>query len=235
MTNNAIQWHSDFAKQFDNKYKSSRSFIERFTLWEALIKKYCNENSVVADVGCGSGILTITAAKYCEHVFGFDASQEMLKICENKKKKSGLKNVDFIESKIESLDISQFKSVDLVLCSSVLEYVDDFWRVFDCISRLLNIGGIMIFSVPNRKSIYRKFEKFSFSISGSPKYFAFVNNVFDINSLVTGVSGRGFDLIESGFFSKTPLLSKIMQITHTPQYSENMLYLVCKKKSENLG
>lgn len=233
MSDNVIQWHSDAATEFDNKYKTSNAFIERYILWEALIKKYCNKNSVVADIGCGSGVLSIVAAKHSKYVFGFDASKEMLEICENKKIEAGLKNVDFIEKRIENIDRAQYHPVNLVLCSSVLEYVDNFWSVFDSISNLLDIGGILIFSVPNKKSIYRNLEKLSFSITGRPKYFAFVNNLFNKESLSNEITDRGFRLVEFGFYAKTRFLSKITQLFSTPQYSENLFYLVCKKQRNN--
>ena len=59
------------------------------------IEKLLPRNLVVADVGCGTGSLTVELARFAEKVIGVDLSQEMLRRARNVAKERKLRNVEF--------------------------------------------------------------------------------------------------------------------------------------------
>jgi 2-polyprenyl-3-methyl-5-hydroxy-6-metoxy-1,4-benzoquinol methylase len=74
---NAIEWHTQIARNFDQKYSTSRNFTERYAIWTNVIDKYSNLSLSVLDIGCGSGVFTFYSAEKNNKVIGIDASKEM--------------------------------------------------------------------------------------------------------------------------------------------------------------
>lgn len=81
---NAIDWHTDIDRNFDQKYTTSKNFRERYFIWTDIIDKYSNDKFLVLDIGCGSGVFSFYSAEKNKEVIGIDASKEMLRICRNR-------------------------------------------------------------------------------------------------------------------------------------------------------
>jgi SAM-dependent methyltransferase len=95
-------------------------------------------NWTVADLGCGSGILTARIAPHVDQVIGIDQSTAMLKAA--KKRTSAYKNVDLRPGSLESLPLDD-ASVDATLVVLALSYLKDARRALDEMSRVLKPGG----------------------------------------------------------------------------------------------
>lgn len=62
------------------------------------LKKYVNEDSVVLDVGCGSGILTIIAKKLgADYCFGIDIDKEAVEASKENALKNGIKDIEWLD------------------------------------------------------------------------------------------------------------------------------------------
>ena len=62
------------------------------------LKKYVNEDSVVLDVGCGSGILTIIAKKLgANYCFGIDIDKEAVEASKENALKNGIKDIEWLD------------------------------------------------------------------------------------------------------------------------------------------
>ncbi len=92
----------------------------------------------VADLGCGSGILTARIAPHVARVIGIDQSTAMLKAA--KKRTSAYKNVDLRPGSLETLPLGD-RSVDATLVVLALSYLKDTRRALDEMSRVLKPGG----------------------------------------------------------------------------------------------
>ncbi|NTW50688.1 MAG: class I SAM-dependent methyltransferase, partial [Chlorobiales bacterium] len=140
--NTAVEWHSKVADEFDSMYQHSSLFKERYGIWTKTIEKYSDPKYRVFDIGCGSGVFSLYLAKMNGEVVGIDGSRDMINICETKKSQMGLKNVEFIEADINNLEKLSLKKADLIICSSVLEYLNDIDKTLGDISSLLKDCGV---------------------------------------------------------------------------------------------
>lgn len=56
---NAIDFHSETAVEFNEKYRQSPQFQQRYDVWTMLFEQYIKPEMTVLDAGCGSGIFSI--------------------------------------------------------------------------------------------------------------------------------------------------------------------------------
>jgi predicted TPR repeat methyltransferase len=228
---NAIDWHTQIATDFDKEYVNSKNFKERYAIWTKFIDKYSNHDFRALDLGCGSGIFTIYLSERNGFTIGLDASAEMLKKCQEKKRNTGASHVDFINCNINALKQSLNDNVDMIICSSVLEYLDDFDESLELISSSLNKNGLLIFSMPNKRSLYRKIGPVAFKLIGRPKYCKYVKNVCTLNEIENKLKKFGFNLLESAYYGKTPFLSNILRKIGLSHYSDNLFIAVAQLSS----
>lgn len=231
---NAVEWHSNIASNFNEKYTKNKNFQERYEIWTEIIDKYSRKNYHALDIGCGSGNFTFYLAGKNKTVIGLDASSEMLEICCDKQKKSGIKNVNFINSKIESMNHVLEEKADILICSSVLEYLDDFELSLKLIKKLMNKNGLFLFSLPNSQSFYRKIESLTFNLIGRPKYYRFVKNVYSMDDVRGILEKLGFLVLESIYYGKTPFLSTALKKVGASHYSDNLFIVVAQLSSLHL-
>ena len=88
------------------------------------IEKLLPRNLILADVGCGTGSLTVELARFAEKVIGVDLSQEMLRRARNVAKERQLRNVEFRRGDALKLPL-EARSVDAAFCVMVLHFLSD--------------------------------------------------------------------------------------------------------------
>lgn len=92
---------------------------------ETLIKVGLQENHVLCDVGAGSGIFTIPAAKTTQNtVYALEINPEMLLLIEEKAKNASLSNIQTVKVTNNQLNLKE-NSVDIYLMVTVLHEIDD--------------------------------------------------------------------------------------------------------------
>lgn len=230
---NAIEWHSKVARQFDQRYEISPAFIERRNVWKDIIARYATRSTRTLDAGCGSGVLSFLAAERCRNVVGIDGSPEMIAICEEKKSRMETSNIDFFIMPFESLSNLGAMTFDLILCSSVLEYLSDFWRSIDLLAGRLAPGGVLVFSIPNQSSIYRKFEKITFALTGRPRYYAHVRGLIPIRLVSCGLTKRRLKVLETRYFAPSPI-SFLARSFSMPWVADNLVLFACRLERKSL-
>ena len=225
----AVNWHSRIASDWDEKYRTSPAFRERYRIWKEMIDQYSKPEGRVLDVGCGSGVLSFLAGAKNGKVIGLDGSEEMLVLCRCKKEEMGCDNVRFLHAGLAGFDFEQLGMFDLILCSSVLEYLEDFWGTLKSMQNVLLPGGVLIFSVPNAASLYRRFEKTVYALTGWPHYFAHVRHVLKQAELCEAVQARGLEVLQAHYYAATPLFSPLCRILGKPAWADNLFLLVCRQ------
>ncbi|MBE8233070.1 MAG: methyltransferase domain-containing protein, partial [Endozoicomonadaceae bacterium] len=153
---------------------------------------------------------------------------EMLNICAEKMKSTDKKNISFINCNIDLLEDNIDKKADVIVCSSVLEYLDNLDESLTMIMKSMNNNGVFIFSMPNKQSFYRRIEPVSFSLVGFPKYYKHVRNICTPTEMRERLERIGFSIVESEYYAKTPFLSKIFRKIGMPYYADNLFIMVAK-------
>jgi len=105
------------------------------------------EGQRVLDIGCGTGALTLRAARKGGHVTGIDISAEMLRIAARRAREAGLaENIELREMGVAELDGVERESFDAVtsgLCFSELSD-DELDYTLGHVGRILVHGGLLI-------------------------------------------------------------------------------------------
>jgi 2-polyprenyl-3-methyl-5-hydroxy-6-metoxy-1,4-benzoquinol methylase len=226
----SIRWHSENAFDFDSKYRSSHAFVERLAIWDSLMNTYVRSDLEVLDVGCGGGVITAMAARRARKVFGFDGSAEMVALAEARRHRERLENITFRVGTIDHDSWLSSSRFDVILCSSVLEYVDDYWRAIEQFRTALAPAGILIFSMPNGASIYRRAERAVYRIARRPAYYAYVRNLVTIDNVCVGLRTRSLEPLEVRYYASVPVLSTIVRAFGRPDLADNLFVIVCQNK-----
>jgi SAM-dependent methyltransferase len=223
----AVAWHTEIAARFDSRYEKSASFKERLAVWRALITRYGGPQISVLDAGCGSGVFTVEAARRCRAVVGFDASPAMLDIA--KRRTEGESNVFLHQARLPDLEFLNGQTFDLIISSSVLEYLDDPWRAIDALNTHLAPGGVLLLSVPNGDSLHRKAEALAYRYTGRPRYYAHVQYVPKASDFQAGLVQRGFQIETLQYYGPAPVLSGLGRPLGLSQQTDTLFVLAARK------
>ncbi|NQY07024.1 MAG: methyltransferase domain-containing protein, partial [Flavobacteriaceae bacterium] len=98
----------------------------------------------VLDVGCGNGNISKQLGHLGYHVLGIDISNEAI---ENARLNHKMSHVNFENIAIEDLAIDQ--KFEVIICSEVLEHLDNPTQVVAALKARLTEQGILIITVPN--------------------------------------------------------------------------------------
>ena len=135
-------------------------FRRRLEFVEGLLREMVTPGSRWLDVGCGSGILTQRLAALGATGEAIDGSQAMIRAATGKAPDGGAPAqfaYRHIET-VERLDIAD-NIYDGVLCSSVIEYLDEPADALSEIARVLKPEGKLLISVVNRYSLVRNIQR----------------------------------------------------------------------------
>ena len=205
---NAIEFHDRMATEFNQKYDSSSAFRERLQVFTNLFNQYIVPGNSVMDIGCGTGIFsTYLARKGCE-VTGIDGSEAMIALAEQKDS-SG--RVRYVVQSLPLPDVTDFTPQDVVLMSSFLEYVDDLNAMLMQAHALLKPGGLLIISMPNRRSVYRLSEHWLFRLTARPRYVGHVRHVVTEVAFTSRLELVGFTALTVAYFSGTDPVSAVLK------------------------
>ncbi len=206
----AVSWHSLIAQRFDSRYDVSSSFGEQLDAWRGLIARYANPSGATLDAGCGSGVLACVAAEYSNSVFAFDASPAMIEIANQRIARERRAKVTLAHGSLGDPGLLGGQKFDLVLCSSVLEYLPDYWSMIDWLADALSPEGALLFSLPNGASPYRRAERACFALTGRPRYLRHVRHCPKFSSVEAGLSERGFAVADVKYYGY-PVLRRVLR------------------------
>jgi len=100
-------------------------------------------DSVVADLGCGSGYFTVPLAAKAKKVYGIDVQKEMIDYLREKIRKLKIKNVTLIVSKPSEIPLEN-ESIDVLLSVNTLHEFDNRKRMIDEMKRVVKKGGRLL-------------------------------------------------------------------------------------------
>jgi 2-polyprenyl-6-hydroxyphenyl methylase/3-demethylubiquinone-9 3-methyltransferase len=219
----AVEWHSRIAARFRGRYAQSALFRERLSLWSSAISACVTPHATVADLGCGPGIFSLVAAERAAAVYGLDGSSEMIKLARKLAADAGVSNLTFVEARLERFMDSVPAQLDVIICSSVLEYLDDPGFFISACHKTLKAGGTMLISAPNDTSIYRKAERMAYRMIRRPRYLRYWGHVGCKRNAADLLEETGFVIREVRHFGRVPLLSPLFRPVGLAKFADTMV------------
>lgn len=158
MKNPTIEQWEKVRENPTESYKKSFIFEKNFLI------KDIPKNSILLDVGCGSGDCIKYLSQISKEIFGIDNDENAIKKCNNNLK--SLKNVKIIFADADKIP---FKNdfFDAILCMGTTfgNFSETKYKILSEIERVLKKKGIFIFSIYNENAlkdrliIYKKYWK----------------------------------------------------------------------------
>jgi len=206
----AIDYHNREAKTFKEKYQDKRSFKKRLHTWEHLIRESNSKFDRAMDIGCGPGWMTKILCDVSNSVVAIDGAAKML---EQSRATVGdaADQVEFIEAAVVPSLFDRWPSecFDLIISSSVLEYVENAELILEKSFEVLSPSGTLIFSLPNRSSWFRMIETYLFRWLGRPAYRGLLINVWNDKDTVKMLERIGFKVDTVLWQGYVPYFSEI--------------------------
>lgn len=120
-------------------------------------QEYLPEDSVVLDLGCGPGDLTLTIARKVMSILAMDSSPGMIHVATMGARQQGIENVDFVQGSL--LDIPAHpEAFTAVTAFNVLHYIEDVPEAVQQVAQQLASGGLFLSSTAclgERRSLLR--------------------------------------------------------------------------------
>lgn len=121
------------------------SDIKRLNFIKDTLQNHLPEGSVVLDVGCGNGIISRSLGDAGYNVLGIDVSDKAIA------KASQINTLPNVQFKVQSAEqlVTEGKKYDAVICSEVLEHLNDPGALLQILHQSINDNGFLVVTVPN--------------------------------------------------------------------------------------
>jgi 2-polyprenyl-3-methyl-5-hydroxy-6-metoxy-1,4-benzoquinol methylase len=143
------------AAPFRARYQKSAAFRERRALFldtgRAALTR--SPGRLCFDLGCGPGVLAQDLSLLGFEVAGVDSSEEMIA-----QARETAPQARFVVEDLAVFLAKETRQAALIVCSSVLEYLQDPLKVVRLAAARLPPGGTLALSIPNRRSLLRAVE-----------------------------------------------------------------------------
>lgn len=157
MSTSKVASHFDeLSDGWSSRYRKT-SFKQRQISFSRLFSSYITPSSRVLDLGCGAGDMTSILLKLTPNVTAADIAPKMIHTVRSRF--ANIQNLTIDHLLSPSLPYSD-RSFDLVVSSSVIEYVDSPELFLAEIYRVLAPGGVLLVSFPPPNSPIRLFQMF---------------------------------------------------------------------------
>ena len=137
----SLDYFNEIAKSWN--VIRSEYFEER--LKYKVLSKVSIKDKVVADLGCGTGFLSLALALDASIVFSIDQSENMLRESKKLMETKKFNNVYPIKSDLENLALFD-ESVDVVFINMALHHVKDAKKAIEEMYRIIKKDGTLIIS-----------------------------------------------------------------------------------------
>lgn len=129
------------SKVFDEQVLSKYENAYKKTIKRSI--PFLNAEDTMLEIGCGTGIATITLADYVKKITAIDISEEMMLQAAEKAKENGKENITFQQKDLMEL-CAEPESYDVVAAYNVLLYMKNQDKVLEKIYEILKPGGIFL-------------------------------------------------------------------------------------------
>jgi 2-polyprenyl-3-methyl-5-hydroxy-6-metoxy-1,4-benzoquinol methylase len=161
----AVDHFEHRAETYEAHAEGRPEFDERFRLWGEAIDRVTPVRAsgmTAIDLGCGPGHLTHRLAERGFRAIAIDGSQTMLARTRERLKRGGIHEADLRHHLLplpgDELDGLAGRA-QLIVMSSVIEYVDADQELLGQCARMLAPGAHLLASFPNRRALYWRLQR----------------------------------------------------------------------------
>lgn len=174
----------------------------------------------ILEAGCGPAILSLDLFQRGHQPFGIDLAE--MAVREGRQRLAG--QVDtFATGDLVHLPYKT-ACFDAVVCLGVLEYVLPIQAALCEFQRVIRPGGKLVFSLPNRQSLYRNWERYVYlpfssllhSVARHKKPRAYTRLEFAITEVVPLLEQAGFTLEKMQVFSLNLIVQPLSKLIPGP-------------------
>jgi len=219
------------AEQFHTYYEGRPEFRERLDLWYELLDKHIVDGGLALDMGCGTGVFSFYLSQKGARVIGIDGSHDMVRFCDAQIQNRHLDNIRFIEGRLPDLDVTGLANADLVISSSVVEYVEDLDATLGLFARLLKPRGTLILSMPSLFCLNRAWARLRYRLTGKPQIYRYIRHFTSPSLLQRRVRRHRLTLEEARYYDHASPLAKFMRAIRLPLAVTEDLFVAVFRKS----
>jgi SAM-dependent methyltransferase len=223
----AADYFSRDAAAFHASYEASPNRLERLRVWADFLDRYSIRARTAYDVGCGTGILACQLGRRGITTCGLDASAGMLEIARQLARSESVDNVRFDEARFPLL--SSREPVDLVVSSSLLEYLVSTSSALRSFAGLLVDDGVLVCSVSNADSVVRKLVRLAYRLIGRPSYMGLIRSPLTAADLRQQLEAAGFVVLELAYLEGADRLNRLLRPLLGERRSSNMLIVAARR------
>lgn len=214
---------------YRDAYGRSRDFQARWSVWTGILERLPFTSCL--DVGCGAGAFSLFVAERGVPTTGVDLSARMVDACRAEAARRGLGNARFEKGALPFAAGTELGRFDLVLCSSVLEYVEPVDEAIQCLVDATRPSGHLVVSFPNARSWFRRYERLRHRLTGRPEYYQYVRHLFTEADVRRRFERLGCAWRETHYYGDEPWLSRIGS-AFAPALGKNLFVSVFQKSPE---
>lgn len=161
----AVEHFESQAGTYEAHAEGRPEFEERFRLWGAAIERVMpagGAGATAMDLGCGPGHLTHQLATHGFRTISIDGSEAMLARTRERLQQHGVADADLRRHTLPlpAAVVDELAGqAQLIVMSSVIEYLEHDDEMLRQCARLLAPGGHLLASFPNRRSVYWRLQR----------------------------------------------------------------------------
>lgn len=156
-------WDNE-SRDWGQKYGKLTSYFYRCRTFHEFFMATGLDRASILDYGCGSGDITFPMLQSGHSVTGVDIAEGMVRKATDRAEQFGFAaKASYHQLDEAVLSRISSENFDVVVCSSVLEYVEDDGSLIRMFHDILIDGGFLLVSVPDRKSLFCKLDKWLYA------------------------------------------------------------------------
>jgi hypothetical protein len=153
----------------------------------------------------------------------------MLAVSKKAAADAGLINIQFQQSRLPIADTSGYRPADLVLSSSVIEYLDSIPEALRLLKALSRPGATIIFSVSNKDSLSRRLVRLVHGLTGRPRYFGLLKHFMNIQEIQADLRTVGLEYVEHRYFGGADRMNSVLGAVLPKRFASNMIVVVARR------
>lgn len=132
------------AENYDQQHRKFRDYEKELSSILDFLPLQNPQDMTMIELGCGTGAISIHAAKKFKKVYAVDVSEAMINQAKRKKENENIDNIEFIHSGFLSYE-HKAGPADIIITKAAFHHLPDFWKQIALLNmnRMLKSGGIL--------------------------------------------------------------------------------------------